>query len=680
MSELTRAAARIDWLRQEIARHNALYYKKNAPAISDREFDLLLAELEELESRHPELATPDSPTRRVGSSLGDDAAAPGLFAQVRHTIPMLSISNSYNPGEIIEFDARVRKLLDRTDPVEYVVELKIDGVAVSLRYEDGALVYGLTRGDGESGEVITPNLATIADIPKKLPAKYGGAGSVLEVRGEVYMETADFERLNEQLPDEERFANPRNLTAGTLKQKDPAAAAARPLRMFSYALGDTNLDVPPTHTEFLTWLTKAGFDVNPHHVLAPTVEDVVAAIDQWESRRQGLPYQTDGLVIKVNQRQWWDTLGRTSKSPRYMTAYKFSAEQAVTTLEDISCQVGRLGTVTPVAHLTPVFVAGSTVSRATLHNADEIERLGVRIGDSVIIEKAGDIIPKVIRVQEHLRTGKEKTYVFPTHCPVCNSPLARSEMEVAIRCENITCPAQLHERLLHFGSRQAMDIEGVGDVLVRQLREQELVNTISDLYRLDLDTLASLERMGTKSAQNVLDELEKSKTRPLHRFLFGMGIPHVGATAARLLARNFESIDALIPATPEQLTTIEGIGDVMAESIVDFFATPENLQQISELRELGVSLPNPDYSTKPTATDGPLAGKTVVFTGTLSQMTRDQAKEFAQAAGAKITGSVSKKTDYVVAGEEAGSKLDKARDLGVAVLTESEFLALVQTP
>ncbi len=678
MTDCSQVAARAAELRQEIARHNTLYYERNAPVLSDREYDLLLTELEHLEQTHPELATADSPTRRVGSNLSV-ADGPALFEQVAHVVPMLSISNSYDPADVRDFDGRVRRLLDHSGGIEYVVELKIDGVAVSLRYEDGRLAYGLTRGNGEVGEVITPNLATVSDIPARLPAGLAPAGSILEVRGEVYMESADFERLNENLPEEEQFANPRNLTAGSLKQKDSRVTADRPLRMFCYGLGASTLNAPPTHAKFLDWLTELGFHVNPNRIIATSIDEVLSAIENWETQRQGLPYQTDGLVIKVNRLEWWPVLGNTSKSPRYMTAYKFSAEQAVTTLEDISCQVGRLGTITPVAHLKPVFLAGSTVARATLHNADELERLGVMIGDQVVVEKAGDIIPKVLRVQTELRTGAERPYVFPEKCPACDSPLARSEFEVAIRCENIVCPAQIHERLLHFAARGAMDIEGVGDVLVAQLRQHNLVSTVSDLYRLELAHLASLERMATKSAQNVLDELEKSKVRPLHNFLFGLGIPHVGSTAARLLARHFETIENLAGASAEDLLAIDGVGGVMAESIIDFFANEENQKQIKELRELGVALPNPEYRAAAAgpAEEGPLTGMTLVFTGTLTRMTRDEAKEKAEAAGGKATGSVSKKTSYVVAGEEAGSKLDKALALGVSVLTEDEFLELI---
>lgn len=673
MTTSTSVIERIRFLRAEIERHNKLYYETAFPEISDREFDALLEELSKLEEAHPDLITADSPTQKVG-----ETTMPDLFQEIRHEVPMMSISNTYNPGELRDFDGRVRRLLDITGDVEYVVELKIDGVAVSLRYEDGKLVYGLTRGNGEFGEAITQNLKEIKDIPKTLPKKFSPAGGLLEVRGEVYMQTADFEQLNELLPEEERFANPRNLTAGSLKQKDSSVTASRPLRMFAYALGATNLEVPETHSEFLGWLKEAGFVVNDQYRIAKNIDEVLEIVTEWEERRKALPYPTDGLVVKVNRRRYWEIMGTTSKSPRYMTAYKFSAEQAITVLEDISCQVGRLGTITPVAHLAPVFLAGSTISRATLHNADELERLGVMIGDRVVIEKAGDIIPKVVRVQESLRTGDEKPYVFPTTCPACHDPLARSELEVAVRCENISCPAQVHERLVHFAARAAMDIEGLGDVLVRQLRENNLVNSISDLYRLQQEQLAVLERMGAKSAQNVIDELEKSKKRPLHHFLFGLGIPHVGATAAKLLARHFRTVEDLMNAKAEDLQQIEGIGGIMAESITEFFANETNRALLGELRELGLEAPNSLYKEKGAQAEGAFAGKTFVFTGTLPTLSRDQAKELAEAAGAKASGSVSKKTDYVVAGEEAGSKLDKALQLGVTVLTEAEFLDLLE--
>jgi DNA ligase (NAD+) len=691
-------AARMAELRAEIERHNRLYYDQATPEITDREYDMLLAELEELEARHPELASPDSPTRRVGGS-----AAPSAFEQVTHEVPMLSISNSYNPDELREFDARVRRLLSTADPVVYVVELKIDGIAVSLRYESGKLAYGATRGDGVRGEVITANLLAVKDLPHKLPARFAPAGSVLEVRGEAYIPRAEHKRVNmqfitaaeiptaeadalapeklaEKLQDKNLgYANARNLAAGVLKRKAGTPTPVQDIRFFAYATGATTLEPPSTHDDFLRWLAQFGFSVNDQRVLCPSIDAVIDQVHRWETTPPDLPYRTDGLVIKVNRRDLWPQLGFTSKSPRFMTAYKFSAEQAVTSLIDIHCQVGRLGTITPVAHLDPVFLAGTTVSRATLHNADEIARLGIMLGDRVVVQKAGDIIPQVLAVQTSLRTGEERPYEFPTVCPACGSELVKSEGEVAVRCENISCPAQLRERLIHFASRQAMDIEGLGDVIIAQLTDAQLVHNIADLYRLTLEQLSGLERMGTKSAQNILNELESSKQRPLSNFLFALGIPHVGTTAAKLLARNFETLDAVESAGPDQLTGIEGVGPIMAHSIVDFFGTQENRGLLAQLRELGLQLPNTLYNPAGTGSaTGVLGGKTVVFTGTLTRMTRDEAKEMAEAAGAKTSGSVSKKTSYVIAGEEAGSKLDKARELGVTILTEDEFLALLK--
>lgn len=676
--DLFAATDRAAELRAEIERHNQLYYEEAQPAISDREYDLLLEELVELESRHPQLASPDSPTQRVGTG----STPTGIFEQVTHTVPMLSIGNSYNPDELLEYDGRIRRLLDRSGDIEYVVELKIDGIAVSLHYESGILSYGATRGDGVTGEAITANLLTVKDIPRRLPPQLAPKDSVLEIRGEVYMENEHFQRLNEQITAAGgvRYANPRNLTAGSLKQKDSSITATRPLRMFAYALGASTVEPPGTHFEFLKWLEQFGFRVNPERQLCNSIEEVLEQVQAWEQRRTGLPYQTDGLVIKVNRRDWWQQLGYTSKSPRFMTAYKFSAEQAVTRLLDIQCQVGRLGTITPVAHLEPVLLAGTTVSRATLHNADEIARLDVRIGDRVVVQKAGDIIPQVLEVQTSLRTGTEHPFQFPTHCPACHSELVQSEVEVAVRCENISCPAQVRERLLHYASRHAMDIEGLGDVLVAQLTGAGLVSRISDLYGLELDQLLSLERMGKKSAQNLLHNIEKSKGRPLHHFLFALGIRHVGSTAGKLLARRFRTLGELMSAGREELTAVDGVGEIMAGSIVEFFATEENRALVEELLSLGLELPNPQYrdpAKLAESADAPLAGKTVVFTGTLARMTRESAKEKAESAGAKTSGSVSKKTSYVVAGEEAGSKLDKARELGVTVLSEDEFLALL---
>ncbi|MBX7246928.1 MAG: NAD-dependent DNA ligase LigA [Candidatus Sumerlaeaceae bacterium] len=670
------AVARVEELRAEIERHNRLYYDDAEPEISDREYDLLIAELSGLEKRFPDLATADSPTQRIGATVAGD------FEQVTHEVPMLSISNTYSAEELREWDARTRKLLDVTGNIEYVVELKIDGVAVALRYDGGKLSYGATRGDGVRGEVITSNILTVKGVPAELPEKARKLGTHLEVRGEVYMEWADFERVRDEIEAAggKKIANPRNFAAGSLKQKDSAETARRPLRVFLYAAGSTDFALPGTHDEFLKFIDGLGFPVNRERHVCASIEEVVAQTHYWEPRRKNLPYNTDGLVIKVNRRDFWPQLGVTSKSPRWVVAYKFSAEQAQTKLEDIQCQVGRTGTITPVAHLTPVFLAGSTISRATLHNEDEIKRLGILIGDQVIIEKGGDVIPKVVRPLESARTGKERPYVFPDKCPVCDSPLVRSEFEVAVRCENISCPGQVRERLLHFASRNAMDIEGMGDVLVAQVMEAGLVHTIAELYRLTVDQLAGLERMGRKSAQNVVEALEKSKQRPLHHFLFALGVRHIGASAAKLLAQRFENLDAIIGAPREELSQIEGFGEIMAESLHDFFANESNRALIEDLRTSGLRMPNTVYRPAGSAlapANSPFAGKTIVLTGTLAAMARDMAKERIEALGGKCTGSVSRKTDMLIAGEEAGSKLDKARELGVRVVGEEEFLKML---
>jgi DNA ligase (NAD+) len=674
-AQLTRdeAAARIQWLRSEIERHNRLYYIEARPEISDREYDLLVQELAELERRFPDLRSPDSPTERVGERPIEG------FEQVVHEVPMLSISNAYSHGELREFDARIKRLLGTQSDIEYVVELKIDGVACTLMYEDGKLVYGATRGDGMRGDIITHNVLTIRDVPRKIEANVRGR---LEVRGEVYMDKADFERVNAQIVADggEPFANPRNLTAGTLKLLDPSITAKRPLRMFHYAVGVCDMPLPEFHSDVLKWLSKIGFRVNPHWSVCSSIEEVIEKTIEWEPRRKELPYGTDGLVIKVNQRSLWEKLGTTAKSPRYMIAYKFSAEQAVTRLLDIQCQVGRTGVVTPVAILEPVFLAGTTVSRATLHNADEIKRLDVRIGDQVVVEKAGDIIPKVVRVLTSLRTGKEIPFKFPTTCPVCGAPLAKSDYEVAIRCVNASCPGQLRERILHYASRDAMDIEGLGEVLVNQLVERGLVKDLADLYHVTVDQLAQLERMGRKSAENVVREIEESKDRPFHNFLFGLGIRHIGAAAAKLLAQKFPDLDALQKASREQLAAIVGFGDVMAESVYQFFRNEQNRELLRRLKAAGVKAPNVLWqpAEKKTIMTGPFAGKTVVLTGALSSMSRDEAKRQIEMRGGKVTDSVSSKTSMLIVGQDPGSKLEKARKLGIPIYNEEQFLEMLR--
>lgn len=672
---LKKARSRASELRAEIRRHNELYYGEAKPEISDREYDLLLEELRLLEERHPELASDNSPTVQVG------AAAPTGAEQVVHEVPMLSISNSYSQDELRDFDGRVRRLIGTAEPVEYVVELKIDGVAVSLMYEGGKLLYGATRGDGQRGEVITANLLKVDGVLPSLKRGALAGKQRFEVRGEVYIERGDFDELNREAASggPAPYANPRNLAAGSLKLLDAELTARRRLRIFHYSHGVSDLPVPDRHSEFLDYLAGLGFRTNPERTVCGSIEEVIEATVAWEPRREGLAYNTDGLVVKVNDRRLWPQLGLTSKSPRWMVAYKFSAEQAQTRLLDIVCQVGRTGAVTPVAMLEPVFLAGSTISRATLHNEDEIRRLDVLIGDLVVIEKGGDIIPKVVRAVDSVRTGAEREFVFPKKCPECGADLVRVEDEVAVRCENIACPGQFRERLAHFASRQAMDIEGMGDVLVAQVSAGGLVKDLTDLYRLTADQLAGLERMGKKSAANVVAQTAASKGRPLHSFLFALGIRHIGISAARLLAQNFKSLDDLRGADLAQLTAVEGLGEVSAVSIRSFFDSPENRAIVDGLVAAGLELPNPLYAARGTVSaDSPFAGKTVVLTGTLASMGREEAREKIEAMGGKVSGSVSGKTHMVVAGEEAGSKLDKARALGVWVIGEEEFLAMLK--
>lgn len=665
------AAARVAELRDEIARHDQLYYAKSEPEISDREYDLLSEELKTLEERHPELASADSPSARVGSDRLEG------FATIEHAVPMLSIENSYSPDEVREFEEKIKRQLGRDEKIEYALEIKVDGVAVSIMYEDGAMKYAATRGDGKRGDEITANIKTIKHVPKKIGGKHSAPKGRFEVRGEVFLRRADFEKLNaarekEGLP---LFANPRNTTAGTLKQLDSSITAQRPLDIFLYAIGACDSPLPPTHIEALDYLAELGLPTNPQRWLCKSVDEIIAFLEKWESERKSLAYETDGIVIKVNQLALREELGATSKHPRWLVAYKFSAEQAETVLEDIGLQVGRMGTVTPVAHLKPVFLAGSRISRATLHNQDEIERKDIRIGDRVVIQKAGEVIPQVVRSLPNLRTGSEREFKFPTTCPVCASELIREEGEVAWRCVNATCPAQVKERIRHYAARDAMNIEGLGDKLVEQIVDAGLVKDYADLYELTEEKLLTLERMGEKSARNILNEIEASRSRPLASLFYSLGIRYAGSTAGRLLARSFESLDHIMRATKEELETIEGVGTVMAASIREFFENEGNLQLIERLRAAGVNFTRqPDEAPAPVDASSPFIGKTVVFTGELEAMDRKAAEALITRLGGKASGSVSKKTHLLVAGPGAGSKLKKATELGVEVITEQEFL------
>jgi DNA ligase (NAD+) len=662
---------RAEELRRLIEHHNYLYYVEAKPEISDREFDFLLKELEQIEKEHPELITPDSPTQRVGGQPIEG------FATVRHRLPMLSIDNTYNENELREFDRRVRKLLGK-EPVTYVVELKIDGVAISLTYENALFAVGATRGDGERGDDVTHNLRTIRELPLRLHGER--PAPLLEARGEVYMTTEELARINKERAAKglEPFANPRNSAAGTLKLLDPRMAAERHLRLFAYSLGVVEGVDVMTHLDSLALLRRYGFPVNPNINSFDTIDAVIEHCNSWSDKRHALPYETDGMVIKVNDFEQRQRLGFTSKAPRWMVAYKFAAEQALTKVLSIEVQVGKTGTLTPVAHLEPVRLAGTTVSRASLHNADEIARKDIRVGDMVMVEKAGEIIPYVIRSEPGARSGNERVFHFPKKCPVCGGPVEREEGSAHYRCTNPSCPAQLKERLRFFAHRNAMDVEGLGTALVDQLVDSGLVRSIPDVYRLKLDQLLELERMGKKSAQNLLEGVADSKGRGLMRVLTGLGILHVGEHVAELLATEFGSMDELMNASVDRLTRVPGIGPERAESIHKFFHSETGRKVIEDLRSLDVKLTEDARPKPPAKGAANLSGKTFVITGTLEHYGRDEIEELIKSLGGKTAGSVSKKTDYVIAGEKAGSKLDKAKELGVPVLTEKEFEELIR--
>jgi DNA ligase (NAD+) len=661
---------RVNELRRLLEHHNYKYYVETKPEITDREYDQLYAELQKLEAAHPEIVTPDSPTQRVGGQPIEG------FVTVRHREPMLSIDNTYSADELRDFDRRVRKLLSG-EPVQYVVELKIDGVAISLTYENGSFSMGATRGDGERGDDVTHNLKTVSGLPLRL--KSSSPPALLEARGEVYMTRDDLARLNRERQEEELepFANPRNSTAGSLKLLDPRLCAKRRLRLFNYGLGAAEGVSVRTHQETLDLLRQYGFPVNPNIETFDTIDQVIDYCNSWDKRRHELPYDTDGMVVKVNDLQQRRRLGSTSKAPRSLVAYKFAAEQGLTKILRIEVSVGKTGTLTPIAHLEPIRLAGTTVKRVSLHNADEIARKDIRVGDMVVVEKAGEIIPYVVRSEPGARTGSETVFHFPKQCPVCGSPVERDEGSAYFRCTGINCPAQLKERLGFFAHRNAMDIEGLGTAIIDQLVDTGLVRWIPDLYRLTLEPLVELERMGRKSAQNLLDGIAASKDRGLTRVLTGLAIRHVGEKVADLLAQEFGNIDALMQASAERLAQINGVGPVLAESIFKFFQGTDGRKVIEELRSLGVKLteePRPS-AAQPGKTD--LSGKTVVVTGTLKNYGRGEIEDLIRKHGGKVTGSVSKKTDYVLVGENPGSKLEKARLLGIQILTEEEFDILI---
>ena len=671
MAKQKTKATEIEKLREEIRHHDELYYVGNAPEISDREYDLLMEKLQKLEEENPELITFDSPTQRVGGRPAEG------FPEVVHTRQMLSLDNSYNIDELRAFDERCRRLAEGRK-LEYVAELKIDGLSLSLQYEDGLLMRGVTRGDGRVGEDVTQNARTIRSVPLRLKSQKKRIDSSLEVRGEVFIPRDVFERTNAEREEagEPRFMNPRNAAAGAIRQLDSRLVARRKLDMFAYDLLVNGRKPFPTHWEALDWLDAAGFRVNPHRKLCETIDEVIDFANEKEALRDDLGYEIDGLVVKVNSTALQDEFGATAKAPRWAIAYKYPARQGTTKVLDIFVSVGRTGAITPVAILEPVFLAGTTVSRATLHNEDEIRRLDVKIGDWIMIEKSGDVIPKVLSVVTSKRTGKEKDFVPPENCPVCGGLISRPEGEVVARCVAADCTAQLMGRLLHFASRRAMRIEGLGDVLAEQLVAATLVKDVGDLYSLTVEQVASLPRMAKKSASNLLSQIEASKSRDLSNLIYALGIRHVGERTAGILAHELGSLEKLMEASVEELDAIPEIGLTVAESVRDWFDDEGNRALCDRLRAAGVKTEAARRSSA--QVDERFNGKQFVLTGTLTSFTRDEARALIEARGGRVNSSVSKKTDYVVAGEAAGSKLDKAQALGVSVIDEDEFKGMLE--
>jgi len=656
---------RVNQLRKEIEYHNYRYYVLNDPQVSDAEYDTLMKELEELERRYPELRTPNSPTQRVGAPPLEE------FGTVTHTIPMLSLANAMEEGDVVEFDKRIKRFLKTNEEIEYVAEPKLDGIAVELIYERGAFVIGSTRGDGVTGEDVTQNLRTIRTIPLHLIEKEEHPPERLEVRGEVYMEVNDFKELNKrrERSGESLFANPRNAAAGSLRQLDPSITARRPLKIFCYNIGEVRGREFDSQWEVLEMLPKWGLRVNPLVRRCNTMYDINNYYKEINTLRSELPYEMDGVVIKVNSFDVQRSLGEVSRSPRWALAYKFPAQEATTKIIDIKVQVGRTGALTPVAEMEPIRIGGVEVKRATLHNQDEIEKKDIRIGDTVVVRRAGDVIPEVVKAIESERTGAERKFTMPDKCPVCGADVVRLPGEAIHRCVGISCLAQLKGRIRHFASKRAMDIDGLGVRLIDQLVDRGLVKDIADLYYLKRDNLATLERMAQKSAENLIQALGKSAHPSLSRFIYALGIRHVGEHIAQMLAQRLKSLEHFFRITEEELLEISEIGPEVAQSILRFFSDMGNREEIKRLHRAGVKIEEPRK-------EGPLKGKTFLFTGVLEGMTRNEAKDFVEGAGGEVASSIGRKVDYVVVGKDPGSKYEKARELNLKIIDEVEFKRL----
>ena len=660
----------IENLRSKIRYHDGKYYVENMPEISDYEYDQLMKELESLESTYPQSISPDSPTQRVSGEPVSE------FTSIEHSIPMLSIENTYSEEELKEFDKRIRRMLKDVDDIEYVVELKIDGIAITLWYENGVFMRGATRGNGFRGDDVTTNLRTVKDIPLRfLPVDNRKIPSVIEIRGEIYLPNKEFQRLNERREeaDKPQFANPRNAAAGSLKLLDPHTTAKRPLRLFAYAFGYEEKNRFTNHIECLKAIKEFGLPVNPHYKLCKDIDEVISYCNSWETKKSNLDYQVDGMVVKVNSLELHDRLGSTSKAPRWVMSYKFNPEDATTKIEAIKVHVGKTGTLTPVAELSPVPLSGTTVSRASLHNFDEIKRKDIRVGDYVVVQKAGEIIPQVVEVITEKRTGNKKRFAVPKVCPVCKSDVIKEK--VFLKCHNPLCTAQSKRRIMYFASRNAMDIEGFGPAIIEQLVDKKIIGNYADIYSLKFDDLEPLERMGEKSARNLLDAIGKSKGRDLHCLICALGIQNIGTHAADILSKHFGTLDRLMDASVEELDEIFEIGEITAKGVVDFFSNSHTKDVINKLKAAGVNLSAVRKEAKAASN---IAEKSFVVTGTLNGYTRKEIEDIIKNLGGKVSSAVSGKTDFLIAGESPGSKLETAKKLGTTILSKEEFENLIK--